>query len=326
MSGEVWVILEHIQGKLLDISHTLLAAGRQLAQQRQTQLVALLLSAPGAELPGTLGAADRVERLGHPQLEEFSAAAYLAILTPLLKERSPAAVLIGNTTIGMDYGCALAEALGWPLISAVRSLQLQDGSAGYQSLICGGKLLAEGDIPSGGCLLAMIPGGYRAQDGRESRAPTVVELELSASFEALRMRFCGYRAPDEGDVDISKQPVLVAVGRGLQVRDSLALAEELAQALGGALAASRPLIDQGWLPTTRLVGKSGRSVNPRLYLALGISGAPEHVEGIADCRFVFAVNTDEGAPIYEYASHGAAVDCLELLPVLLERVRQAARV
>jgi len=127
--------------------------------------------------------------------------------------------------------------------------------------------------------------------------------------------------PAVSDVDITKQDVLVGVGRGLQSQDNLPLAEDLAAALGGAVCASRPVIDQGWIPLSRQVGKSGFSVKPRLYLALGISGAPEHVEGMLGSQLTIAVNTDPQAPIFDVAQYGVCGDLLELVPVLLDKLK-----
>ena len=117
--------------------------------------------------------------------------------------------------------------------------------------------------------------------------------------------------------------MLVSVGRGIQNKDNIELANELAGALGCAVSASRPVVDQGWMPTTRLVGKSGKRVKPKIYLALGISGAPEHVEGMSDSDVIIAINTDLNAPIFNIAKYGAVVDLLDLAPVLTEKVRQA---
>jgi electron transfer flavoprotein alpha subunit len=127
--------------------------------------------------------------------------------------------------------------------------------------------------------------------------------------------------PEGGDVDITQQEVLVAVGRGIQQKENVELAEELAQALGGAVCASRPVVDQGWLPSTRQVGKSGMTVKPKLYLALGISGAPEHQEGMKGSQLVIAVNTDPKAPIFDVAQYGAEADALDLLPALMEAIQ-----
>jgi electron transfer flavoprotein alpha subunit len=132
-----------------------------------------------------------------------------------------------------------------------------------------------------------------------------------------------YIEPEAGDVDISKEEILVSVGRGIQNQDNMALAQELADVLGGVLVASRPIVDQGWLPTSRLVGKSGKKVNAKLYLALGISGAPEHVEALGDSEVIVAVNTDPEAPIFNVAKVGTTVDLLDLAPVLTEKIQLA---
>ena len=135
----------------------------------------------------------------------------------------------------------------------------------------------------------------------------------------------GYEEPAAGDIDITQQEVLVSVGRGLQGEANLDLAEELAEVLGGAVSGSRPAIDMGWLPMTRQVGKSGMQVKPKLYLALGISGAPEHVEGMKDSTLIIAINSDAGAPIFNVAHFGVAEDLLEVVPVLIDKAKERKR-
>ena len=134
----------------------------------------------------------------------------------------------------------------------------------------------------------------------------------------------GYVDPEVSDVDITKENVLIAVGRGIQTEDNIELANELAELLGGAVCASRPIIDQGWLPVTRLVGKSGNIVKPKLYLSLGISGAPEHVEGITEAETIIAVNIDPNAPIFDVAKYGAEVDLFDMIDYLIEAIEESA--
>jgi electron transfer flavoprotein alpha subunit len=142
-------------------------------------------------------------------------------------------------------------------------------------------------------------------------------------LEGLRVTLAQYIEPEAGDVDISKEPILISVGRGIQNEDNIELAEELATALGGVVCSSRPVVDQGWLPTSRMVGKSGQSVKPKLYVAMGISGAPEHVEAITDSEMIIAINTDPNAPIFDIAQYGAEVDMTDLMEVLTELVEDA---
>ncbi len=142
-------------------------------------------------------------------------------------------------------------------------------------------------------------------------------------LESLRVTLANYIEPESGDVDIAKEPVLVSVGRGIQNQDNIVLAEDLAKALGGAVSGSRPVIDQGWLATSRLVGKSGKHVKPKIYLALGISGAPEHAEAITDSNTIIAINTDPAAPIFNIAKYGAEIDLFDLVEVLTAQVKAA---
>ncbi len=146
----------------------------------------------------------------------------------------------------------------------------------------------------------------------------------SATGPKPAVRFQGYLEPEAGDVDLTQQDVLVAIGRGVGMEDDVELAEELAEALGGAVCGSRPVIDQGWLPLARQVGKSGVIVRPRAYLAFGISGAPEHVEGIMDSELIIAVNTDPEAPIFGVAHYGIVEDAAEMLEALTEAARVPA--
>jgi electron transfer flavoprotein alpha subunit len=167
----------------------------------------------------------------------------------------------------------------------------------------------------------MIPGAYKAEQGR-SASPAVVVRASTPALEKPPVQFERYIEPVVSDVDISKEPFLISVGRGIQNQENLEMIRELADALGGTICASRPVVDQGWLPSSRLVGKSGKRVKPGLYLALGISGATEHVEAITDSQIIIAINTDPLAPIFNIAKYGATVDLLDLVPALTEAVRQ----
>jgi electron transfer flavoprotein alpha subunit len=168
----------------------------------------------------------------------------------------------------------------------------------------------------------MVPGGYKPEEGQSAQPPEVTPVAAPA-FDGLRVTLAQYIEPEAGDVDISKEPILISVGRGIQNEDNLELAEELAKALGGVVCSSRPVVDQGWLPTSRMVGKSGQKVKPKLYLAMGISGAPEHVEAITDSELIIAINTDPNAPIFDLAQYGAEVDMTDLMEVLTELVEEA---
>jgi len=317
VNQDIYVVIEHLQRQVADISYVMLAAARALARTKGGDVVAILLGHDSQELAAGL-AADRVEYMDHPALREFTSDAYCQAVAYLISQEKPHAVLLGNTSIGSDVAGLLSARLSLPLVSSCRSVTA-DGKLACQT--CGGKIMAEADLAETTSLVAMIPGGYRPDDGRSEHMPEVRCVQAPA-LEHLRVTLKRYIEPESGDVDISKQPVLVAVGRGIQREGNIELAQELAAALGGVVCASRPVVDQGWMPTDRLVGKSGKRVKPKLYLALGISGAPEHVEGLADSEVIIAVNTDPAAPIFDVAKYGTTVDLFDLVPVLTEKVQQ----
>jgi electron transfer flavoprotein alpha subunit len=263
--------------------------------------------------------ADRVLYIDHPALADFTSDAYQKALAELIRDEKPRAVLFGNTSIGADVASVLSARLGLPLVSSCRSF---DADGKFLSQICGGKIMVEGDLPEPTVLVTMIPGGCKPEEGQSVQPPEVTTVS-APTFEDLRVSLVSYIEPEAGDVDISTEPILISVGRGIQTEDNIELAEELAEALGGSVCASRPVVDQGWLPTSRLVGKSGLSVKPKLYMAIGISGAPEHVESITDSGMIIAINTDPTAPIFESANYGAEIDLFDLIEVLTENVEEA---
>jgi electron transfer flavoprotein alpha subunit len=167
-------------------------------------------------------------------------------------------------------------------------------------------------------IVSVYPGAFPAEAGRSDKTPPVEKVTVPPA--GPKVVFKRYVEPDTSDVDITKQSVLVGVGRGIQSQDNVQLAEELAQSLGGAVCASRPVIDQGWLPLSRQVGKSGMTVKPRLYLAFGISGAPEHWDGMQNSECIISVNTDPKAPIFDGSHYGVVGDAVELIPLLTEKI------
>ncbi len=316
MSQDILVLIEHLQGEVSDISYVMLAAGRVLAGGTGGKVIAMLLGHDAKKLANDLGA-DEVLYVDHAALKDFTSDAYLQVLSGYVQDNQPRAVFMGHTTIGMDVASGVSARLGLPLVSQCFSVSA-DGK--FTSQICGGKIMAEGALPEPTALVTMVLGGYKPEEGQSDKAPKVTDL-TAPDMGKLRVQLREYIEPEAGDVDITTQNILIAVGRGLQNEADLELAQELAEAMGGAVCASRPIIDQGWLPTTRLVGKSGKSVGPKLYLAFGISGAPEHSEAIGNSDMIVAINTDPNAPIYNIAKFGAEIDMIDLLEALVPQVQ-----
>ena len=319
MNQDIFVLIEHMGGQVADISYMMLAAGQAISEAAGGRVLAVLLAHQAQGLASNL-AADQILYIDHPSVADYTPDAYQHALANLIHERTPRLVLFGDTSIGAEIAGQLSARMGLPLVSYCRSVRASDGVLQFVSQVCGGKIMVEGELPAPTALVTMIPGVYKPESGHSTHSPEIISLNLQA-LEKSCITLKGYIEPETSDVDISKQDLLVAVGRGIQNQENIAMAQDLANVLGGVVCSSRPVVDQGWLPSTRLVGKSGRRVKPKIYLALGISGAPEHVEAITGSQTIIAVNTDPAAPIFDVAQYGAEVDVLELLPVLTAAVQ-----
>jgi len=235
------------------------------------------------------------------------------VVEALVREKSPRLVMFGWTAAGMDLAAWLSARMGVPCATAVKEIGA-DGTMSCQAY--GGKLIAEVAPEGGMAIAACLAGSFDVEAGRGSTAATTMASPVDLS--GLKVKFVEAIKPAAGDVDITAQAKLVSIGRGIGGKENVELAEELAEKLGAVVSASRPVVDAGWLPRTRQVGKSGLKVKPKLYLMLGISGAPEHLEGMKDAELIIAVNTDKKAPIFNVAHYGATNDLFEVAEAMLE--------
>lgn len=320
MTGSVWVLAEQWRGKIPDITYETLALGRDLADEAQTRLEAVLIGTGVRSLACKLGTADTVLCVDHPRLAQPVAAMYVDVLGPLLVERRPSAFLIPLTNISLGTGTLLSGLLRLPAVNFCKDVHFRDGRFQARCLMYGGKVEAQVAVSGEPAVLGIWPGTRPAENGLSARAPEVEEIEVFPDEEPA-VRFRRYLEPEKGDIDLKKQQVLVAVGRGLQAQENVALAESLAKMLGGAVCGSRFAADHGWLPLSRRVGKSGMTVKPKLYIALGISGSPEHLEGMRKSECIIAVNTDAHAPIFDIAHYGVVADAVKLLPALNDAIQ-----
>lgn len=320
MTGNVWVLAEHWRGRLSDLTAEGMALGRELATGFGSRLEVVLLGHGAQALVAQLGAADGVLSVDHPALAEPNPEAYCGALAALVQQRQPAVVLVPLSNVTADVIGLLPPRLHAALVNFCRDARVADGKLEAKCVLYGGKLETTLTVAAAPAVVGLLPGSRPAAAAQSAGAPAVEAVTVDLPAES-RVRFEAYLDPEPGDVDVTQQQVLVSVGRGIQTQDNIALAEELAAVLGGAVSASRPVIDQGWLPLTRQVGKSGATVKPKLYFAAGISGAPEHVEGMKGAELIIAVNTDPGAPIFGVAHYGMVADALEVLPALTDAVK-----
>ncbi|OQY86792.1 MAG: hypothetical protein B6D40_00620 [Anaerolineae bacterium UTCFX3] len=310
MSYDIFVITEHMDGKFSDVSFEMVGKAKELASAWGGQAVAIVV---GSGVDAGAFASHATIHVDDAALSRFNPEAYGKVVEALVKEKAPRLVMFGWTAAGMDLAAWLSARMGVPCATAVKEIGA-DGTMSCQAY--GGKLMAEVAPESGMAIAACLAGSFDAEAGRGSTAATTMSSPVDLS--GLKVKFVEAIKPAAGDVDITAQTKLVSIGRGIGGKENVELAEELAEKLGAVVSASRPVVDAGWLPRTRQVGKSGLKVKPKLYLMLGISGAPEHLEGMKDAELIIAVNTDKKAPIFNVAHYGATNDLFEVAEAMLE--------
>jgi electron transfer flavoprotein alpha subunit len=313
------VLAEHTGKQVSEGTYELLGKARELAAALGCQAEVALFGP--RDLAAQLGGADVVVSVDHPALSEYLPEAYEQALMAVLADRNPRLILMSNATVGLDLGAALSVRWQAPLAAYVTSLTAEPAAVVATAQILGGKVLAEVELGGERGIATVVGGAFPAAAGQGDGSCAVVEFAAPAGLDALRMSLRQVLELQEGDVDITAADVLVSVGRGIDGQDNLEVVQELADALGVPLSASRPVVDAGWLPKSRQVGKSGLKVKPKAYLMFGISGAPEHLEGMRSAELIIACNTDAGAPIFDVAHYGTTVDLFDLVPALAERVK-----
>jgi electron transfer flavoprotein alpha subunit len=317
-SKMILVIAEQRGGRLNRASWEVIAAAQQLAAGDPITVVLPGgdVSVAGEEL--SAAAVAEVVLLQHAALEPYTPDGIVQALDAFVRGAAPSLVLLPHTYQTRDFAPALAARLGRSLITDCIGVRDTTGGRAFTRPMFQGKLVADviplGETPH---LVSVQVGAYRADQAARGAAPVRV---VEASVDPSRIR----QQPDapfqeaKGAVDLSQADRIVAVGRGIKSQENIALAEKLSAALGAELAASRPICDAGWLPMERQIGSSGQTVAPKLYVAVGISGAIQHVVGMKGARTIVAINKDADAPIFEVADYGIAGDLFDVLPALIK--------
>jgi electron transfer flavoprotein alpha subunit len=323
MTRDVWVIVEHRQGAIRDITFELLAKGRELTKALGGALCAVVLSAePEPLLQALRGMANKVMVLQDARFAHFHSDHYQLALAPLVQEKKPFLLLLGHTPYGWELAPCLSTALQMPLAAGCTDAWLEGDTLVCSKPMYGGKILAQGTLrASWGYMVTFPPGTFQATPGE--RIGEVVRYEVPSLPEVAEKIFLRYVEAPAGEVDICQAQKIVAVGRGIREKENIQLAEELARCLGAVLACSRPVVDAGWLPKERQVGSSGKTVRPKLYIALGISGDFQHLMGMKNAETIIAVNKDPNAPIFTVADFGVVDDLFKVVPALTEAARAA---
>ena len=321
MSG-VYVILEDRGGRVSRISFEAIAAANILASQSGAKPTAIVVGSQTEALATQAAAKDvaRVARIEHHLLSPYTADGYTIAIEQFIRVESPDYLVFPHSYQVRDYAPALAARLGCVLVGDVTAIG--DGPIFTRQLMQGrlsGNYKPSG---SGPCLISVQSGAFRAE-AAESGAAEITTF--TPNIEASRIR-TKPGEPFRGSaqtVDLGSAQLIVAVGRGIREADNLSLVQDLASALGAEIAASRPICDSGWLPMDRQIGSSGQTVAPKVYVALGISGAIQHIVGMKGSRSIIAINKDAEAPIFEIADYGVVGNLFDIVPALTEEVKKA---
>jgi electron transfer flavoprotein alpha subunit len=325
MANRVWVVLQHREGTFPRISWEAVAAAQKLASELGGKAEAVLLgsgvSAAAAEVAKFDLAAVHVA--DHEALRVYTPGSFIGALAPAIQAAAPAFVVFPHTYQTVDYAPRLAQAIGAGLLPEVTSLQSADGGLVWTRPVMGGKLQSKVRVKKQGTVLVSVQSGAFPADGATRGEAPVQPLEADLSGVKPDREILGYEEVGGDTVDLTKADIIVAVGRGVGGADKMGPIESLAKALGAEIGASRPVIDNGWLPRDRQIGSSGQTVAPKLYIAAGISGAIQHLVGMKGSTVIVAINKDPGAPIFTVADYGIVGDLHEVLPALTEAVQAA---
>jgi electron transfer flavoprotein alpha subunit len=321
----VLVVLEQTGGKWNRMSWETLVAGQQLAAELGTELVAAI---PGSGIAALAAEAatkkcSKVYAVEHDLLKDYTADAYTSAVEQLVRATKPTLVLFPHAYQVRDFAPKLATRFSQVLISDVIAVRIEAGSPVFVRLLFQGKLNGDVRVSGGGPYFASLQAGSFRPELLEAGSATIENFAPSIDAASIRQKPEAPFRESARAVDLTTAEIIVSVGRGIKEKENIPIVEELAKALGAELAASRPICDAGWLPMERQVGSSGQTVAPKVYMAVGISGAIQHLVGMKGAKTIVAINKDANAPIFEVADYGIVGDLFEVVPALIDEVKKA---
>jgi electron transfer flavoprotein alpha subunit len=325
---KILLISEQRESKWNGTTFETLAAAQQIAQQTQSTIAAVVIGKGVAQLANDLAGyqLDEILLVEHDLLEKYTPDGFSLALRQVIEAAKPDLVLLPHTYQVRDFAPKLAASLNKGMIADCTGYRYEGDKLIFVRQMFQGRTAADvvftGDAP---WIASFQAGAFRADLAakRASGKAPVKPMSVELKPEQIRTKPLELFREAKQAVDLTQAPVLVSVGRGIKSPENLPMAEKLAKLLGGEVAGSRPVCDEGWLPMDRQVGSSGQTVAPKLYLALGISGAIQHVVGMKGARTVAAINKDQNAPIFEIADYGIVGDLFEIVPALIELLEQS---
>jgi electron transfer flavoprotein alpha subunit len=320
---EMVVLAEHRFGQLRDVTWEMLSKGRQIAERMGIDINVVLLGKDVGPLAESMKSkANKVYLIEDNRLEFFNSEHYERALIQFALERKPLLTLIGHTAMGMELAPALATTLRTPLATDCIGIDLEGETLFATRQMYGGKVNAKISFSRQAPYMITVRCGVFPVSERDSLDGEIVSLPSPLTDDGLAKRFLCYIESAAGEVDITQADLLISVGRGIKDVDNIAIVKELADILGGTLSCSRPVADKKWLPKGCQVGTSGKTVKPKIYIAIGISGAFQHIAGIKNAGTVIAINKDPKAPIFSVAHYGIVGDLFKVVPLLAGKVRE----
>ncbi|MEM3068995.1 MAG: electron transfer flavoprotein subunit alpha/FixB family protein [Nitrososphaerales archaeon] len=323
----IWVFTEQINGKLKNVGLELLGAGRKIADKLGEELVAVLLGHDVNGLVKDLGAygADKVILVEHELLKQFTVDAYTKVLAELSIKHKPSVFFIGGTLNGRELAPRLAARLNTGITSDCVDFDINsDGHLIHVKPF--GKLMAKIICKTRPQMATAKPNVFKKLEPNWDRRAKIIREEVKINPEDIRTKILGTVEANENPYgSIEDADVIVAVGKGLCSKENLKLIQELADLLGASVACTRPTVDRGWLPSSQQVGQSGKTVSPKLYIAIGISGAMYHTVGMKNSDIIIAINKDPKAPIFQIATYGVVGDLFKILPLLIDRLKKEVK-
>jgi len=323
MSKGILVFIEHKAGALNKTSLEAIAAAQKLAGDTGQQITAVVPGSGVDSLAQEIAAYDlaKVIKVDHALLADYTPDAYAEAMEQVIRASNPHYVVLSHTYLVRDFAPKLAARFGKGLISDCIRMNTEGDKTVFTRRIFLGKLdadvVSDGEPPT---FVTFQSGAFRGDQAVKGNDCPVESMPVEVG--EVRMKPEPPFQETKQAVDLSKAHVIVAVGRGIKSKDNIGLAEKLAEALGGDLAASRPICDAEWLPIDRQIGSSGQTVAPKLYIAIGISGAIQHLVGMKNSQTIVAINKDPEAPIFDIADYGIVGDLFEAVPVLTEEIRK----
>jgi electron transfer flavoprotein alpha subunit len=327
MADSIVVVVEQREGKLNRISWETIAAGQAIAANTGWTLEAAVVGSGVGAIAGEIAAKKlaKVYDVESARLEPYTPDAFALALKEFLGKHPAKVVLMPHTYQVRDFAPKLATALGTTAISDVVGYKYEGGKLLFTRQMFQGKFVADVSFAgSGPCFVTFQNGSFRGDNAEAGASAAPVEtVKVDIPEGAVRNKPQEVFKEAKQAVDLTQADIIVSVGRGIKEQKNIELAKQLADALGGELAASRPICDNGWLPMDRQIGSSGQTVAPKLYLALGISGAIQHIVGMKGAKSIVAINKDSEAPIFEIADYAVVGNLFDIVPPLIEEVKKA---